>query len=79
MINVIRIKYDDERKWISSKNKIKEILRDPYTPELDILALDENNKYQYLLLTDLEGKKVIVDLMLVEIPISNDFFNNPSL
>lgn len=78
MINILKIKYDDERRWISSKNRIIEILRDPYTPELDILAFDENNKYQFLLLTDLEGKKVIVNQMLVKIPISNDFFNIPS-
>jgi len=73
LINILKIRYDDIGYWYSSKIKMKTILSDPYTPEMFIIYSEEKN-INFCLLTDLQGKDVIIKDEVIIIPDPNEFF-----
>ena len=68
MIEILKIRYDDIGYWYSSKKRLKDILLDPYLPEMLIIHLDEINEMIFCLLTDLQGKDVLVGTEVIKIP-----------
>ncbi|RPI66475.1 MAG: hypothetical protein EHM47_16570 [Ignavibacteriales bacterium] len=76
MIKIIRLKYEDKGPWYSSHKKLKELLSDARTEELFIEYLDENGKMTCDLLTDLQGKKVLVNNEIIRIPTWKDLLRN---
>ena len=68
MITISKLKYDDGGPWYSAKNKLKQLLLDPLTPEMFIICLDEEKEKNFCLLTDISDKEVIIGDETIRIP-----------
>ena len=62
---IIKLRYDDETRWLTSANKMKEALLG--NDELEIV-FEEDGKTGFTLLTDIAGQTVTVKGESVQVP-----------
>jgi hypothetical protein len=68
MKKILKIAFDDDFLWISNRQKIKEILEDPLSPELLIIFQNESKETDITFLTELQSEKVSIENDIVQIP-----------